>query len=58
MNRAEVIELICKLFERKIKGQIQIDFSGDGQKANIRFTNISPDDLEKLESHSDPSQKK
>lgn len=48
MDRGEVIDLLNQLFEQKIKGQIQIDFSGDNEDAKVRFTNITLDNLEKL----------
>lgn len=48
MDREEVIGLVNQLFEREVKGQVQIDFSGDGRNAKVRFTNITIEDLEKI----------
>jgi len=49
MTRERIIKMIDQLLEAQIKGQIQIDFCGDGQKAKLRFTNISMEDMDKLE---------
>ncbi|MCK5146709.1 hypothetical protein KAR48_08125 [bacterium] len=49
MTRDDIIRIIDRLLKAGIKGQIQIDFCGDGQKAKLRFTNISLEDMEKLE---------
>ncbi|MCJ7813567.1 hypothetical protein MUP95_09670 [bacterium] len=49
MRRVEAIQLVNKLFECCVKGQIQIDFSGDGEQAQVRFTNISTDEFNKLQ---------
>ena len=48
MEREELIKLICQLFNRGIKGKLTIDFSGNGEQAKIRFTNISLDDVCKM----------
>lgn len=49
MRRLDTIQLVNRLFKCCIKGQIQIDFSGDGEEANVRFSNISLDEFEKLQ---------
>ena len=49
MTRNQLVKIIDRLFKVQIKGQIQIDFCGDGQKAKFRFTNISIEDVEKME---------
>ncbi len=48
MNRKEIFKMIEEMLRTKVKGQIQIDFSGDGEGARLRFTNISMEDLKKL----------
>ena len=48
MNKSELVSLIKMLFYARIKGQIQIDFSGNGNEAKVRFTNISLEDMKKL----------
>lgn len=48
MDRKDVVQLLNQLFERKVKGQIQIDFSGDNEDAKVRFTNFTLENLEKL----------
>ena len=48
MDQQETLHLIRQLFKYEIKGQISIDFCGDGKEAKVRFTNISVQDLEKL----------
>jgi len=49
VTRECIVSLIDQLLTAQVKGQIQIDFCGDGQKAKLRFTNISMEDMEKLE---------
>ena len=48
MDQQETFSFIRQLFNSEIKGQISIDFCGDGKEAKVRFTNISAKDLEKL----------
>lgn len=49
MSEVEVIQFVKKLFDNCVKGQIQIDFSGDCRRAQIRITNISINELNKLQ---------
>lgn len=48
MMREQLLQLIDHLLKAHVKGQIQIDFCGDGQSFKIRFSNISLEDIEKL----------
>ena len=48
MNKQEIIWLINYLFEKRIKGQIKVDFNGTDQRADVCFTNVSISELSKL----------
>ena len=48
MERKDLIQLIDQLFAKNVKGQIQIDFPGDGKEAAVRFTNLSLNNFERL----------
>ncbi len=53
MQRKQIIQMIDDMLKAKVKGQIQIDFSGDGEGVKIRFTNISLEDMVKLKLEGD-----
>lgn len=53
MKRKQIIDMIDQMLKARVKGQIQIDFSGDGEGVKMRFTNISLEDMKKLKIESE-----
>lgn len=48
ITQKRLIKLIFELLENGVKGQIQIDFCGNGQDARVKFTDISMEEVDKL----------